>query len=76
MPNKVHKKDGAKQTQRLAKLGNLAARHFNNDMRAYYFALAKLSWFFNAWGFLITTGWVILVLYRREFYPKALRILR
>ena len=44
-------------------------------MRAYYFALAELSWFFNAWVFLLTTAWVILVLYRREFHSKALRIL-
>lgn len=75
MPNKAAEQDGTKQAQRLAKLSNLAARHFNDGMRAYYFALAELSWFFNAWVFLLTTAWVILVLYRREFHSKALRIL-
>ncbi len=75
LPNKAEEQDGATQTQRLAKLSNLAARHFNDGMRAYYFALAELSWFLNTWVFLLATAWVILVLYRREFHSKALRIL-
>ncbi len=44
-------------------------------MRAYYFALAELSWFFHPWAFVVATAWVVLVLYRREFHSKALEIL-
>jgi uncharacterized membrane protein len=75
MPQKVTEQNGRKQAERLARLSNLAARHFNDGMRAYYFALAELSWFLNAWVFLVATVWVVLVLYRREFHSKALSIL-
>lgn len=68
-------RDGEKQVQRLARLSNLAARHFNDGMRAYYFALAELSWFFHPWAFIVCTAWVVMVLYRREFHSKALEIL-
>ncbi len=75
MPDKVTDQNGRQQADRLARLSNLAARHFNDGMRAYYFGLAELSWFFNAWVFLLATVWVVLVLYRREFHSKALAIL-
>lgn len=75
MPEKVTRQNGQLQAERLARLSNLAAGHFNDGMRAYYFALAELSWFFNAWVFLLATVWVIVVLYRREFHSKALSIL-
>ncbi|MDJ0740065.1 MAG: DUF599 domain-containing protein [Gammaproteobacteria bacterium] len=75
MPDKVAEHGGRQQAVRLARLSNLAARHFNDGMRAYYFALAELSWFINAWVFLLATAWVIVVLYRREFRSKALSIL-
>jgi len=75
LPEKIDEQNGREQARRLAKLSNLAARHFNDGMRAYYFGLAELSWFFNAWVFLLVTFWVILVLYRREFHSKALSIL-
>ena len=75
MPDKVTEQNGGQQAERLARLSNLAARHFNDGMRAYYFGLAELSWFFNAWVFLLATVWVVLVLYRREFHSKALAIL-
>jgi uncharacterized membrane protein len=75
MPDKVTAQNGREQAARLARLSNLASRHFNDGIRAFYFALAELSWFFNAWVFLLATAWVVLVLYRREFHSKALSIL-
>lgn len=75
LPAQAAERDGARQVSRLARLSNLAARHFNDGMRAYYFALAELSWFFHPWAFVICTAWVVLVLYRREFHSKALEIL-
>jgi len=75
LPQKVAEQNGRQQAERLARLSNLAARHFNDGMRAYYFALAELGWFLNAWVFLLASVWVILVLYRREFHSKALSIL-
>jgi uncharacterized membrane protein len=67
--------EGQRQAQRLARLSNLAARHFNDGMRAYYFSLAQLSWFYHPWAFVLCTAWVVLVLHRREFSSKALAIL-
>ncbi len=75
LPEKAAERDGEKQVRRLARLNNLGARHFNDGMRAYYFALAELSWFFHPWAFVVATAWVVLVLYRREFHSKALEIL-
>lgn len=60
---------------RLSSLSALAARHFNDGIRAYYFALAELSWFFHPLLFVVATTWVVSVLYRREFHSKALKIL-
>ena len=55
--------------------GPSLSRHFNDGIRAYYFALAELSWFFHPWALMLSTAWVVLVLYRREFHSKALAIL-
>ncbi len=75
LPERSSGPEGEKQARRLARLSNLAARHFNDGIRAYYFALAELSWFFHPWAFIVSTAWVVLVLYRREFHSKALAIL-
>ncbi len=75
MPDRAHEPDAIRQAQRLARLSNLAARHFNDGMRAYYFGFAELSWFYHPGAFVIATAWVVLVLYRREFNSKALKIL-
>ena len=60
---------------RLARLSSLGARHFNDGIRAYYFALAELSWFINPLLLVAATAWVVSVLYRREFHSKALLLL-
>jgi uncharacterized membrane protein len=49
-----------------------AAEHFNFGLRAYYFGLAALAWFLNAWFFMAATTWVVFVLYWREFRSQAL----
>lgn len=59
----------------LADLSSLAANHFNDGIRAYYFALAELSWFLHPIAFMISTTWVVIILYRREYHSKALGIL-
>lgn len=52
-----------------------AAYAFNLGLRSYYFGLAFLLWFINPWIFMITTAWVVGVLYRREFHSNALKSL-
>ena len=63
------------QALRLARLSSLGAENFNDGIRAYYFALAELSWFINPWVFMLTSSWVVAVLYRREYHSRALKLL-
>lgn len=60
---------------RAAKVLSTAAHSFNLGLRSYYFGLAVLSWFINPWLFIGITGWVVFVLYRREFKSEVLDIL-
>ncbi|OEJ65208.1 hypothetical protein BEN30_15155 [Magnetovibrio blakemorei] len=53
----------------------LAVSNFNRGMRAYYFALAALSWFLHPLLFSVSTLWVVAVVYRREFRSHTLGFL-
>jgi uncharacterized membrane protein len=57
---------------RIARIASYAGTNFNNGLRAYYFGLAALAWFLHPWLMILTTGWVIYVLYAREFKSKTL----
>ena len=63
------------KAQKLADLSSLAASQFNNGVRAYYFALAALSWFYHPLAFIVATTWVVGILYRREYHSNAHAIL-
>lgn len=56
---------------RMARLSNLGAKHYQDGIRAYYFALAALSWYVHAWVFMLATIWVVLVSFRREYRSRA-----
>lgn len=55
-----------------AKLISNASKHFNMGLRAYYFGIAAVSWFINAWTFMLVSFVVVCVLYRREFRSQVL----
>lgn len=74
-PNRCDTEHARDLATRLSRLSNLGARHFNDGLRAYYFALAELSWLFNPLVFMAATAWIVTVLYRREFHSRALEIL-
>jgi uncharacterized membrane protein len=61
--------------ERAARVNALAVLTFNRGMRAYYFGLAALSWFIHPFVFAFATLFVVLVIYRREFKSKTLRML-
>lgn len=65
----------AKYAENCAQLIGNAARHFNLNIRAYYFGLAVLSWFVHPVLFMVCSTWVTVVLYRREFRSKVLEYL-
>jgi uncharacterized membrane protein len=58
----------------IAMLNSLAAKNFNNGIRAYYFAVPAVAWFLSpllAIGItVVTTGFII----HREFFSSAHRI--
>jgi uncharacterized membrane protein len=55
----------------MARLSGLGAKHYQDGIRAYYFALAALSWYLHAWVFMLATVWVVLVSFRREYRSRA-----
>jgi uncharacterized membrane protein len=61
--------------ERAAGINSLAARHFNRGIRAYFFALAALSWFLHPVLFIAAAAWVVFVVYRREFRSRSLEII-
>ena len=60
---------------RAARIATSTGRHFNRGIRAYYFGLAALGWFLHPVIFVFLTGWVALVLYRREHRSNLLETL-
>jgi uncharacterized membrane protein len=56
----------------ITSLASLAAENFNHGLRAFYFALAALTWFVHPWLFAAASTLVVYVLYRREFHSRAL----
>jgi uncharacterized membrane protein len=59
-----------------ANVNSLAARHFNQGVRAYFFALAALGWLVHPVLFMVTVTWVVFVVHRRDFRSRALRFVR
>ncbi|MDP6954306.1 MAG: DUF599 domain-containing protein, partial [Alphaproteobacteria bacterium] len=58
--------------ERIARVGDYTAEHIAYGLRAYFFALAGLGWLIHPILFLLTTTWVLAILYRREFRSRAL----
>ena len=58
-----------------AKISGLAAEHANGGLRAFYYAAAVMTWFFNPVVFIAATTWVAIILMRRDFFSRSKRIL-
>ncbi len=59
-----------------ARVIDLAGLSYNHGLRAYYFALSVLAWFVSPYLFLLSSSFVVAVLYRREFKSRSLLALR
>jgi len=66
---------GREYADRAAGVASRAAEHFNKALRTFYFGLAALSWFLQAYLFMALAALVVLVVYRREFHSHILVIL-
>ena len=62
--------------ERTAGLIGVAAEHTNSGMRSFYHAIATIAWFFHPLLFMLATTWVILILARRDFFSRTLRLIR
>ncbi|MGX5201997.1 DUF599 domain-containing protein [Aliikangiella sp. IMCC44632] len=49
-----------------------ANNSFNYGLRAYSFAMATIAWFIHPVLFMVSTAWVVAILYRREFRSRTL----
>lgn len=58
----------------IARLNTMAARNFNNGIRAYYFSVATVAWFIADWAAIVASLVVVAVLVHREFFSSAHRI--
>ena len=56
----------------ITRVASLAAENFNHGLRAFYFALAALTWFLHPWLVVATSALVVYILYRREFHSETL----
>ena len=63
-----------RHAQRIAFLAGVAADHANTGLRAFYYAIAALAWFFHPLLFILATSWVAAILIRREFFSRSYRI--
>jgi uncharacterized membrane protein len=54
----------------------LAVVNFNGGLRAYYFALAVLSWLVHPVLFMIASAWMLLVLLRRQLRSRTVKAIR
>ncbi len=60
---------------RTARLVGIAAEHANAGIRAFYYAIAGIAWFFHPLLFMAATTWVLVILVRRDFFSRSRRIL-
>ncbi|WP_230533803.1 DUF599 domain-containing protein [Microvirga roseola] len=54
-----------------ASMSTVAGKHFNRGQRAFFFSLAYLGWFISPYLFIVATGAVLLVMWRRQFVSDA-----
>jgi hypothetical protein len=58
-----------------ARLIGLAGKHSDSGIRSFYHAIAAMAWFFHQLLFMATTTCVILILARRDFFSRSLRLI-
>ena len=61
---------------RTARLAGLSAEHSNSGLRAFYYAIAVLAWFYHPLAFIAATTWVIAILARRDYFSRSLAVIR
>lgn len=71
----AHAEQCTRHAEQTARLIGVAGEHSNSGIRSYYHAIAAIAWFFHPLLFMLATSWVILILARRDFFSRSLRII-
>lgn len=58
----------------IAQINMIAARNFNNGIRAYYFSVATVAWFAAEWISIVASLLTVGFLIHREFFSTAHRV--
>lgn len=58
----------------IAQMNTLAAKNFNNGIRAYYFSVSTVAWFAADWLSIVASLLTVGFLIHREFFSSAHRI--
>lgn len=53
----------------------IAADHANRGLRAFYYAIAAMTWVISPVVFIVATAWVLIILIRRDYYSRSRRVL-
>lgn len=61
--------------ERTAGVAGLSAEHSNGGLRSFYYAFAALAWFFHPIAFMLSTLWVLIILIRRDYFSRSLRLI-
>lgn len=64
----------SEEIEAIAQLNTLAAKNFNNGIRAYYFAVPMVFWFASEWLAIATSLVTVAFLIHREFFSSAHRV--
>lgn len=59
--------------RRAGELNAIMADHAASGLRAFYYAIAALAWFFHPALFMVATAWVVAILIRRDFFSRSHR---
>jgi uncharacterized membrane protein len=70
-PNSPDAVERARIAGRAGRMGVAAGRHFTRGQRAFFFALAYLGWFLGPYTLMMTTAFVLLVMWSRQFASDA-----
>ncbi|WP_347266864.1 DUF599 domain-containing protein [Paracoccus sp. (in: a-proteobacteria)] len=75
VPNDVTDPRCMPTAMQAAEINITAARSFNSGLRCVYFALASLGWLAGPIGLFVTTAYVLVISWRREFASNSRRII-
>ena len=65
---------GEAEIDAIAKLNTLAAKNFNNGIRAFYFAVPMAGWFVSPWFAIAVSLLMFGIIVHREFFSTAHRL--